>query len=246
MSRSVLANRLDFGRLSLVIAATLPLGPALIGFAADADPSKKAPEQWIAVFSEKWDEGAWRGKFAMSPGGYMRPSEDAGWKVRIQSLQGLVQCGADAVPVLLQALQAGDGPQRILAAQTLGYMGQDVPPAPLLDAAKNDPDPAVRLYAVDSLGMQGAKDVDWMALLESESNRDVKKHIGYAIERNGEPLSHDTVERLLSWNAEAIESAAVGQPAPDFELKSATGETIRLGDYRGKKPVVLVFIYGDT
>lgn len=247
MSRSVNGDRLTSSRFSLAIAVTiLPISPALVGFAADAEPSEKTPEPWIALFSERWDERAWQGKFATSPDGYMRPLEDAGWKVRVRSLQGLVRCGTDAVPVLLRALKTGDGPQRILAAQTLGYLRQEVPPAPLLEAAKNDPDPAVRLYAVDSLGMQGAKDIDWIALLESESDRDVKKHIGYAIERNGEPLSRDTVERLMSWNAEAIDSAAVGQPAADFELKSAAGETIRLGDYRGKKPVVLVFIYGDT
>ncbi|HEY6795379.1 MAG TPA: peroxiredoxin [Kineosporiaceae bacterium] len=33
----------------------------------------------------------------------------------------------------------------------------------------------------------------------------------------------------------------VGQPAPDFELKDQTGAVVRLGDYRGKHPVALVF-----
>ncbi len=35
-----------------------------------------------------------------------------------------------------------------------------------------------------------------------------------------------------------------GAPAPDFSLKSLTGETIRLQDYRGRKKVVLVFNRG--
>ena len=33
----------------------------------------------------------------------------------------------------------------------------------------------------------------------------------------------------------------VGQPAPDFSLKSHLGQTIRLSDYRGKSNVVLAF-----
>lgn len=34
---------------------------------------------------------------------------------------------------------------------------------------------------------------------------------------------------------------AVGQPAPDFNLKSHDGRVIRLSDYRGKQNVVIAF-----
>jgi len=33
----------------------------------------------------------------------------------------------------------------------------------------------------------------------------------------------------------------VGDPAPDFALPATNRETIRLSDFRGKQPVVLVF-----
>ena len=33
----------------------------------------------------------------------------------------------------------------------------------------------------------------------------------------------------------------IGQPAPDIELVSTSGETVALGDYRGKKVLVLHF-----
>lgn len=37
---------------------------------------------------------------------------------------------------------------------------------------------------------------------------------------------------------------AVGQPVPDFTLTDAAGRPVSLSDYRGKKPVVLVFYRG--
>jgi len=33
----------------------------------------------------------------------------------------------------------------------------------------------------------------------------------------------------------------IGDPAPDFELVNQFGETVKLSDFQGKKPVVLVF-----
>ena len=36
----------------------------------------------------------------------------------------------------------------------------------------------------------------------------------------------------------------VGAPAPDFTLPDAAGRPVSLADYRGKKPVVLVFYRG--
>ena len=43
----------------------------------------------------------------------------------------------------------------------------------------------------------------------------------------------------------ASAALAVGDPAPDFELPSSTGETIRLSDYRVKSEVVLYFYPKD-
>lgn len=37
----------------------------------------------------------------------------------------------------------------------------------------------------------------------------------------------------------------VGRPAPDFELPDQTGAMVRLSDYRGKHPVLLIFVRGD-
>jgi thioredoxin-dependent peroxiredoxin len=37
-----------------------------------------------------------------------------------------------------------------------------------------------------------------------------------------------------------------GKPAPDFELQSDTGDTVRLSDFRGKPVVVYFYPKDDT
>ena len=37
-----------------------------------------------------------------------------------------------------------------------------------------------------------------------------------------------------------------GLPAPDFELEDVHERTVRLSDFRGRQPVVLVFLRGFT
>ena len=88
--------------------------------------------------------------------------------------------------------------------------------------------------------------VDWKALQKAETNRDTRKHIDYAIERGGKRIDPTVAAQLTDWDATTMSSARLGQPAPDFTLTAATGETVRLSDFRGKQAVVLVFIYGDT
>ena len=42
-------------------------------------------------------------------------------------------------------------------------------------------------------------------------------------------------------SASAVQSPEVGDRAPDFSLVDATGIEIKLGDYKGKKNVILIF-----
>jgi hypothetical protein len=153
------------------------------------------------------------------------------------ALQEFVRQGDAAVPTLLESLRSDSSAERILAAQALGYLAPSIPIEPLRKAASDDDDAAVRLYAVDALGMKGVSsdEVDWSALKENEKNRDAIKHIGYTKLRDGELVKPAIVAKLRDWNSDAIDTAIVGNPAPDFELASATGEAIRLSQYRDKK-----------
>jgi hypothetical protein len=228
--------------LSVVACAIVMIAGTTVR-ANDLTPGEKAsPPELLEQFNAAWDESHW------TPNGYMLKADDPGWKIRMRVLRGLVAHGETAGPVLLNALQSDSTPERILAAQALGYFSFHDAAERLLAAAKSDPSAAVRLYAVDSLGMQGATQlkIDWQRLLKDESNRDVRKHINYATERKQQALNPAVTRKLIDFDVGQIDSARVGQPAPDFALVAATGETVRLKQFRGKKAVVLVFIYGDT
>jgi hypothetical protein len=228
--------------LSLVVALKLCCATTLPA----AEPSK-TPRQWLDHFSRHWQEGDWKQKGRFSPAGYMRPLEDDGWQARMRAMQGCAKYPDSSIPVLLTKLRTGDAPERILAAQALGYLGSGVPSEPLVAALKSDANPAVRLYLVDTLGMIGkTTDVDWKEFVNGESNRDVKRHVSYLQQRAGKPLDPRVVDQLKQWDSRHINTAKIGRPAPDFALSSAQGDSVQLSDFRGKKNVVLVFIYGDT
>lgn len=224
------------GALSLICAT-------MVG----ADEPQGTSDYWLTCFSENWSETDWQKKTPRHLAGYMRPRDDEGWQARMRSLQGCVQQGDAAVSVLLEALHSMSEPEQIFAAQALGYMGSSVAGEKLIRALNSATDPAVRLYLVDALGMLGkGSELDWNAYLETESNRDVRRHVDYVRLRGGAPLNPRVIDELKHWNAGQIDSATIGEPAPDFTLMSAQGDKVHLSHFRGSKSVVVVFVYGDT
>ena len=225
----------------------LPALLLLVGHAQAAE-SEQTPAEWLASFSDQWDEAGWSVSHGRNQPGYLRADNDTLWEARFRALQGLVAAGDAAIDPLLQVLSDGQEPERILAAQTLGFLAPNVSREALLRAIRSDRSAAVRLYAVDSLGMQGGLDLkeELTKIARSEQNGDVKKHIAYAIARGREGLDPQVAHGLVAWDAAQLNSAKLGEMAPDFTLRSLTGEAVTLSGYRGKQAVVLVFIYGDT
>jgi hypothetical protein len=213
-----------------------------------AEPVDTALREEFAKFTQAWDEAAWLPKEGRVPAGYMRPLDDAGWKARMICLHALVSAGVEAAPTVRDRLLNGSDPERILAAQASGYLGDPTLAADLTKSVQEDPVAAVRLYAVDSLGMLGVpvSAEDLTAWEDAERNRDVRQHLAYLRKRDGAVLHQQVVQRLREWNSSVTNSPKVGEAAPDFSLPALDGEHVRLSDYRGKSAVVLVFIYGDT
>lgn len=113
---------------------------------------------------------------------------------------------------------------------------------------EGDADPLVRLYAADSLGMLGGREHETLLkrLIDTETNSDVKRHLQYAIDRQGTPIDVTEIGRLKKWNPELTDTARLNELAPGFEVTSVDGKSIKLSQYRGQQPVILVFVYGDT
>lgn len=204
-------------------------------------------KQALTGFTAAWDDKHWEpaeGRLSL----YLRPLDDAGWKKRMQTLQVVAQQGSVASAELRKLLSSDSVVERVFAAQALGYCGDAAAQPDLARALEHDTEPAVRLHAADSLGMLGAQaHTELLQRLEkSEKNNDVRRHVRYALERNGELVDPKIVKQLKDWPTNQLGTAAMGKLAPDFELISLSGEKVRLSDFRSKKSVVLVFVYGDT
>ena len=217
--------------------------------ASDPIPVQEAkaadPQQLLDDFKAKWDATKWEKRFRGKK--YMRTTGDTGWKLRMTTLRSLVLLGEAAVPTLTDALDSDHDPTRVLAAQTLSFLAPHADVDRVKKALAEDKNQAVRLYAADILGMSGkGKAMDWEQLTDPQRNRDVRKHLDYAADRGNNAISDEVIKTMKSWDPSLMDSAKVGSVAPDFRLKTIDGKEIALSDYRGKQPVVLIFVYGDT
>jgi hypothetical protein len=187
-------------RALLLLACTLMHGATSYG-----EDSARSPQEWMQYFREGWDENLWEQGNGRQAEGYMRTVEDAGWKRRMLAFQGCVQQAAAALPILLDTLRNGSAPERILAAQSIGYLGPGVPVDELVSALMTESDAAVRLYLVDSIGMLGkASAVDWEDYAAGESNRDILTHILYLKERGDSTMDAKVADALRDWDPNRI------------------------------------------
>ena len=219
------------------------------GFAVAQSDTKKekkmTPEELITQFQDKWDAEEWGQRFRGLK--YMRTLGEEGWESRMLTLQKLVQAEKQALPVLMKGLSDEDVPTQILSAQALSYLSPHADLDAMVEAFKTAKDPAVRLYLADAIGMSGkGKDVDWAGLGKNERNRDVRKHLGYGKAREDNAVDAEVIEKLTNWDPKTMASVKVGEAAPDFELNTFAGKKFSLKQFKGKQPVVLVFVYGDT
>jgi hypothetical protein len=81
-------------------------------------------------------------------------------------------------------------------------------------------------------------------LLEKDPHPLVRAAVAWALERDDANAAAIAVRRALrEYDPRDTDTARLDEKAPDFCLVDAFGNTYRLSDFRGKKPVVLKFYF---
>jgi HEAT repeat protein len=169
------------------------------------------------------------------------------WQVRMKALVSLARIGPAAAPVLVEALRQGRPATRELAAQALVLVG-DPATRPALEQALADPGPATRTYAILALSMLGPLPPDGRhnhILTKDPSFWGVQPAMAAALARGDRPKPAELRNTLADYDLRRLDSARVGEMAPDFTLMDFTGKPYRLSQFRGRKTVVLRFILFD-
>lgn len=180
------------------------------------------------------------------------------WRVRTLAVRELVRIGSAVVPVLLGGLEDENLHVRHVSSLVLGILPADQVPSGLAPdrlrklgtRLKDDPDPLVRSEAAIALGRIGdSSSVEVLkSAAESDSSRDVRHQCALAIDRIGKSPFHfdrSLFDAYRSLDESTFNKVSVGEPAVDFTLTDTEGRQWRLSDFRGQKPVVMIWIFAD-
>ncbi len=220
------------------IVVCLNLAGALVPsvMAQPNEPPESDVSAVLGQFAKDWPEDR-------KP--YRHEEDTTSWMTYALSMKRLVALGDAAVPALITTCDDRSFQVRALSARVLGYLGAKSA-VPKLIELLDDEQASVALLAADALGqIQDPAGLDALRTARGRlKNGDVLLHVAKSLER-GMPLESDVREQLLQIDGESINSAKIGQPAPDFALKDAGGKVWSLADFRDRKTIVLTFIYGD-
>lgn len=171
------------------------------------------------------------------------------WRIRLLAIRDLARLGGTATPALLDSLEDGNSHVRHVAAFALGLWKADGAEDALIALLGGDEDPVVRSQAVISLAQ--IKCLKALPVLEqhaqNDPSRDVKHQCDLAIHRikNYQGPEIDLADAYAGLDETKFEQVRVGKQAPDFALTDVDGKSWKLSDFRGKKDVVLIWIFAD-
>lgn len=174
---------------------------------------------------------------------------DQDWLMRTLAVRDLVRLGTPAAPALASALNDTNRHVRQIAVMVLGILRATNAVAALEQSLGQDPDPVVRSQAAIALGQLGQRRS--LAAVQAAQKDDKSRDVQHQAELAAYALEHGktaTPELARAWAAldeSKFGRLQVGQPAPDFQLPDTEGKPWRLADFRGKKPVVLIWIFAD-
>ena len=170
---------------------------------------------------------------------------EKGWKDRVAADYDVIN-SADLTS-LRAALKDGDPFVRAIAAYALGVRSDKTSADAIAELVKSDKEYVVRIRAVEALALLKLKpEVIEAAKEDAEPgvpfvanlvDGQVKSEIDYAAQiRQAYAKGIDR---------EAIGSAVVGQPAPDFTALNLDGKPFQLSSVLGKKPIAIYFAAFD-
>lgn len=175
--------------------------------------------------------------------------DDQDWRVRTLAVRDLVRLGAPGTPALVMALQDKNPHVRHVAAMVLGIL-QTTNAVPSLEKVlREDGDSVVRSQATIALGQIGQHSslATVQAAQKDDKSKDVQHQAelaAYAIE-HGMTATPELAKSYAALDESTFGRVQVGKTASDFQLTDTEGKAWRLSDFRGKKPVVLIWVFAD-
>lgn len=174
--------------------------------------------------------------------------EDTDWKVRTLAVRDLVKSGNAAAPALTAALADANPHVRYLSAMALGILRSTSAVAALEKSLREDKDSTVRSQSAIALGQIGEKpSLAAVQAALTDPDRDVQHQAGlaaYALEHN-KPATPELARAWAQLDEATFQTARTGAPAPDFTLPDTEGHDWKLSDLKGKKAVILIWIFAD-
>lgn len=148
---------------------------------------------------------------------------------------------------LRTALQDPDPLVRSMAARALGIRGDKDSADALAELIKSDPQYMVRIRAVEALALLKLKP-ETIEVARKDKHLAVQWAANIAA-RQVESKTDDAAVLRQAFAAgikrEAMDSAKVGQPAPDFAALTMDGKPFKLSEVLGKKPIAIYFAAFD-
>lgn len=174
---------------------------------------------------------------------------DSDWLVRTLAVRDLVRAGTAGSAQTISGLQDENPHVRQLCAMSLGILriGGAIPA--LVRLLQEDAEPFVRSQAAVALGQIGDKSA--LAEVEAAQMADPQRDVQHQCELaafalgHGKHASPELARAYAALDEEDFDRVRVGETAPDFELPDTEGKPWRLADFRGKGPVVLIWVFAD-
>jgi peroxiredoxin len=175
--------------------------------------------------------------------------DDRDWRVRTLAVRDLVVLGAPGTPALVRALADKNAHVRHVATMVLGILQATNAVSSLEKVLREDGDSVVRSQAAIALGQIGQRTSlpVVQAVQKDDKSKDVQHQAelaAYAIE-HGMTATPELAKSYAALDESTFGRVQVGQLASDFQLPDTEGKAWRLSDFRGKKPVVLIWVFAD-